>query len=331
MLLKSPKTKSTRLQLPLGVASTSGAEPASAEVGTLSFDPDRDKVRVQTSTGWQDVGGGTDQAYIRKPASPTVAEAAFNDEFDSGSADLATRGWGLYNFTDFTAITRVGPVSLLNPALNPNTYRSTIYGSQLFLQIGAGVGGTPDVALYRAVTIPSGSPATPLLGANIIARVSGSHHSANATASGICAVALWHSLAGLPDILNRHQVSHWVERSGAPQQTGRWQVIRQRAGVYTELITQTDKATEILGIQGAGLDAGGNSLASGFVVGGSCGELFTSPCPTDPFGVNLDASLSAFGGCAFFMNPGSDQARLFVIDYIRIKLGDTTDPANWPA
>lgn len=54
----TPKTKSTRLILPRGVALTSGDEPSDADAGTLSFDATTDKARIKLSTGWTDFGGG---------------------------------------------------------------------------------------------------------------------------------------------------------------------------------------------------------------------------------------------------------------------------------
>lgn len=55
--MASAQTKSSRLVLPYGVAS-SGGEPANAAVGTLSYDPDTDTARVKKASGWDDLVGG---------------------------------------------------------------------------------------------------------------------------------------------------------------------------------------------------------------------------------------------------------------------------------
>lgn len=56
--MKSPKVESTRLQLPVG---TTASEPSRAEVGSLGFDLENDKVRVKTSAGWTDLGSGSEE------------------------------------------------------------------------------------------------------------------------------------------------------------------------------------------------------------------------------------------------------------------------------
>lgn len=183
MLLKSPKTKSTRLQLPLGVASTSGAEPASAEVGTLSFDPDRDKVRVQTSTGWQDVGpgggGGATTPWTAPPASPTYAEEFTSDPF------LAA-GWSLLNKTASVSITtRAGDVDWYSNTLSSSQYNSSVIGDRLFVQIPL----SSDVIFYRTL-----SAANSL----VTARVSDQ----STAAGGFWALFVAADLAGAPDLSN---------------------------------------------------------------------------------------------------------------------------------
>lgn len=52
-----PRTKSTRLVLPRGVAGSSD-EPADADEGTLSYDTATGKMRIKTGAGWVDAGGG---------------------------------------------------------------------------------------------------------------------------------------------------------------------------------------------------------------------------------------------------------------------------------
>jgi len=77
--------------------------------------------------------------YLARPASPSV----YDDEFDSGSPDIEARGWKFRdmaaptvamirdgNITPFYAFT----ASQVNP-IAAGHYRSTIYGSVLFLQL----------------------------------------------------------------------------------------------------------------------------------------------------------------------------------------------------
>lgn len=52
-----PRTKSTRLVLPRGVAGSSD-EPADADEGTLSYDTATGLIRIKTSAGWVDATGG---------------------------------------------------------------------------------------------------------------------------------------------------------------------------------------------------------------------------------------------------------------------------------
>lgn len=86
--------------------------------------------------------------YIVAPATPN----AFDDEFSSGSADLATRGYTVVNASG-TTLTRSGDI---NPwdATGPagNTYWSTIIGSWLFFQGAPGV----QVSVYKTITLAAG-------------------------------------------------------------------------------------------------------------------------------------------------------------------------------
>jgi hypothetical protein len=61
-------------------------------------------------------------------ATPVVPDT-FDDEFKSGSSDLATRGWTVTNFSG-TTMTRLGPVL---PYTAPNGLSSTQYRSSLTL------------------------------------------------------------------------------------------------------------------------------------------------------------------------------------------------------
>lgn len=91
------------------------------------------------------VGSGSNlNPYVTSPVSPN----AFNDEFDSGSADLATRGWSVVNSTTGVTCTRTGDVVPANAtnAIAANTYLSTIANGRLRIQ------ATSPLNIYKALT-----------------------------------------------------------------------------------------------------------------------------------------------------------------------------------
>lgn len=91
--------------------------------------------------------------------------SAFDDEFDSGSADLATRGWVVWNISDNLAMTLAGPVAPLGTLSTSTQYRASRYGTQLLLQLPLGkavvlykdiVGGGLNTSLYCRFGMPYG-------------------------------------------------------------------------------------------------------------------------------------------------------------------------------
>lgn len=62
---------------------------------------------------------------------------ALSDEFDSGSADLAARGWTVYDRATGATLTRSGGILFPNPVVGTGTYRSTRFGSRLIIQTEA--------------------------------------------------------------------------------------------------------------------------------------------------------------------------------------------------
>jgi len=81
-------------------------------------------------------GGGSNSSVGTWFNPPSMNDAAFSDEFDSGSPDLAVRGWTVRLFTGGGTCTRVGEVSnVIDPnSMAANTYRSTLCGAGLLLQ-----------------------------------------------------------------------------------------------------------------------------------------------------------------------------------------------------
>jgi hypothetical protein len=117
----------------------------------------------------------------------------YDDEFFSGSNDLATRGWSIRNMTSGSTMTRAGAVDLtLNArALSTNTYRSDLGNSCIWLQLPFG----QQVFVYKAFT-PSAS--------GYLSAGFGIAHGDNVTANNVFAAAcLWPSSGGFPTNTNR--------------------------------------------------------------------------------------------------------------------------------
>jgi hypothetical protein len=109
-----------------------------------------------TDASWQAPTGGGIALSGNPYIDPWGTPSDVDDEFASGSPDLATRGWALYNATDGIVMTRSGDVHIDAGALpNIDSYFSSIYGSCLMLHIPDG----KDVYLLRA-------PGTPLQGSD---------------------------------------------------------------------------------------------------------------------------------------------------------------------
>jgi hypothetical protein len=82
--------------------------------------------------------------YLDPPSSPDV----FNDEFDSGSADLAVRGWTIVNRGSGATLTRTGDVDFTINAstIGATVYRSTIRNSRLYIQASV------QALIYKSAT-----------------------------------------------------------------------------------------------------------------------------------------------------------------------------------
>jgi len=89
---------------------------------------------------------GLASVYLTPPANPDP----FNDEFMDGSPDLAVRGWTIVNSSTGATCTRVGDVdtTIAVTSIAVNTYRSTIVGSCLLIQISS----LSDMVMYKAAT-----------------------------------------------------------------------------------------------------------------------------------------------------------------------------------
>ena len=97
--------------------------------------------------------GGSDTSthpYLAPPAAPN----AWDDEFESGSSDLAVRGLQVKSTVGGTILTRAGDIQLWSAtgfatAPAAGTYRSSLIGSYMFIQTPAAVG---EVYIGKALT-----------------------------------------------------------------------------------------------------------------------------------------------------------------------------------
>lgn len=138
---------------------------------------------------------------------PTIADS-FDDEFSSGSADLAVRGWTIKTIAGATLTRPAGSAGDVRPwdTTGPaaGNYWSTIIGSWIFIQVPA----STQVYLYKAVTLVVGETYFMRCGTPF-------RHDSGATGR-FQEVAFWQASAGVPDAQNRVYVSYY-ELSTAPQ------------------------------------------------------------------------------------------------------------------
>lgn len=124
--------------------------------------------------------------YLRKPASPN----AFDDEFESGSPDLAVRGYTVINSSTGVAQTRNGNLDVWGspPA---GTYNSQLIDSWLFIQAPAGV----QLDVYKAVTLAAGD--------TYYARSTGSYNLSTAAVGRFNEIGFYGASGALLDNNNR--------------------------------------------------------------------------------------------------------------------------------
>lgn len=97
---------------------------------TTSDNSGADRVDITIASTASGGGSGLANAYLTPPSSP----GALDDEFNSGSSDLATRGWTVVNSSG-TTMTRVGDVTVAYPsALTSTQYRSTLTSGGMLIQ-----------------------------------------------------------------------------------------------------------------------------------------------------------------------------------------------------
>lgn len=189
-------------QSTVGLIVPETTEPSDADAGTLSFDESQSALRIKVSSGWRNVPPVTGNPYVDPPSSVN----AFNDEFDSGSADLADRGWFVRNATDNVMLTYQGDIQPwrdLGGGIGPasSRYYARRAGSVLYLQFSE----YPDsktIQVYRPITLQLDADGG---GGLVYGRILGMASAAEGlfTNYGVSRFNLWANSGGVPDQSNR--------------------------------------------------------------------------------------------------------------------------------
>jgi hypothetical protein len=140
-----------------GITESSG--PTALTIGTISDG------QTLVRSGATVIGATVAASVPSSPYwQPPGTANAFNDEFASGSADLATRGWGIINSASGVVQTRAGDIQGWSAASGTgfaafptgNTYRSTIINGSLHIQVPQGT----VIWIYRVLPAASGAAGT---------------------------------------------------------------------------------------------------------------------------------------------------------------------------
>ena len=243
---------------------------------------------VPTSTG---------NPYIDLPSSPN----AFDDEFNSGSDDMATRGWTVRNPSG-TLLTRSGAI---NPwdSTGPvgNTYWSTRIGSWMFLQAAPGV----QLDISKAITLAAGD--------TVSIRTGGSYHFATGAAGRYNEIGFYALSGSALDAGNR---VFWTVRDD-PTSTNY---------IFYDMFTVTANVQQSGGqsrlplanvdVRSVHFDSGTTHYLAGVNTGSNqVTSLKLTNCPAS-------SNLTVFGFRNLFSTSGSAVAQLWAIDYVRRKTGN---------
>lgn len=249
---------------------------------------------------------------------PPVSAGTLDDEFDTGSADLAVRGWTVKNSAG-TTMTRVGDIAPWNVgSLTAAQYNSTLIGSVLHIEFALGT----DVRIYKAISWASGS------GNMIWARLGQPQYRSGATTqTNYTGVSAWYSSGGNTDGNNRvlAQISTVGTTAAVSLQTG-----RVTGGVAS--ITSNNSAPPAPDILGIKLVSGTTSWDC-FAANSQTGSL-----ATDSTGTMVSTTM-AFAGLNLYpiatTGAATTNSQIFTIDFIRSAsgasawIGQTPRPVAW--
>lgn len=279
-------------------------------------DSANNRVRVTINSSGGGGGGSGGGLYLDAPLSPN----AFDDEFDSGSPDLATRGWTFRNMTTNTMMTRVGDIYPYEyswkggvSVLGANEYRSRIQNGRLVLQLSAEV--TNDYLCYKAITLPTSSDTH---GGVVWGRLASARAFEGSGTHGFTGVGMYADASGFPDLANRN--IHQLYYSGT---TTTLSFAGANAGSFVETTTNyTDSVpADVFGIMTVTSNV---SLGTKFFRANSAtGSDSSSAWKTGS--TYKSAGSIAYAGLCFF-NPNAvpiqNSSGLRYVDFIRLRTGD---------
>lgn len=250
---------------------------------------------------------------------PPLVASALDDEFSSGSADLAVRGWTVKNSAG-TTMTRLGDIAPWNSAtaLTASQYNSTIVGSVLQVQVALGTA----MRFYKAVSWTSGS------GQLVWARLGNAQYRSGAsTGTNFISVNAWYSTGGNTDGNNR-----LLAQLGTVGTSGSAQISTGRVTAGAASLTTTTSALATPDIFGIKL-LSGTTAWDCFI-----GDTKTGSIATDSTGTNVATSV-AFAGIEFnaaaTTTAATTNSQLFSIDFFRAAsgatawIGQTPRPVAW--
>lgn len=229
--------------------------------------------------------------YIAVPAAPN----AFDDEFASGSPDLAARGYTVVTSAGVT-LTRAGNIDPYGTAPVGNTYFSQIIGSWLYLQAAPGV----QIDFYKTITLAAGDTYS--------CRMAGVYNLATNVNGRFCEFGLYGASGAALDASNR--VFNTV-RDDTTSVYLQYDAARVTAGA-----TAGATGRSALG----GHDIRGVHFVSGtdydtFYLDSQSGE----PKSTRVTGAPASATLTRVGLRNLFGTGGSAVPQIWAIDFIRKK------------
>lgn len=264
-----------------------------------------------TQGKWITPVAAADASYLAPPLTPN----AFDDEFTSGSADLAVRGWTVYNFSTSTVMTRVGPVVTfpntwgVDGAIARNQYRSTLRDGKLIVQFPWL--NLDTIQIYKAITVPA---TTVDYGALLWSRNSrGASFNGNSGTS--TAVIMWNSVRA-PGSSGGAQ-SLWAVHGG-----GNPQLVLEASGLgqATYDLTATGLTPDIFGV---GCLNTATKSAMGFVADSSIGSDAARPWVSTAFALAPgNVAYAGFQVVSASLGSRQDSTGLWFVDFIRLRTGD---------
>lgn len=231
-------------------------------------------------------------AYVLPPASAN----AFDDEFNTGSADWAARGYTIVNAAGVTQ-TRSGDINPWDPT-GPaaGTYWSTLIGSWLYTQAPAGV----QLDIYKTIALAAGD--------TFFVRTVGTYYLASGAANRFNEVGLYAASGGALDNNNR------VYNTVRDENTGNFLAIDAGRVTAGGFVGTTGRSA--LG----GHDIRGVYYASGtthrlLLLDSQTGEVKT----LEVAGTPAAAALTRFGIRNVFSNTTGTVPQIWGVDFIRRK------------